>query len=205
MANLKLEYTTVVLWETLRIFPPAGALRCAVANGFPIDSQTGAKIPMVPDAHAWSVFAPGAPRPARFPPSRDAVPPPRLVRAGRPRTPAGTRSGPFEKGPAQPRRAGSWRCSRGKDRPGAHESRRAIFGFVVRRVPTPGEGAPTSATRPFESAAEELRRGHRVYGRGVRDGVPSGPSTSRGTGSGRACWALRSRMAGVPGRIYFRE
>lgn len=50
----RLDYTTAVLRETMRVFPTASTVREAVPGGVVVNSRTGEKIPMLPGAQLVS-------------------------------------------------------------------------------------------------------------------------------------------------------
>lgn len=196
----KLEYTTAVLRETLRIFPPASTLRCAVPNGFLIDSQTEAKIPMLPDSHPWSVshmihrntrFFPRPLEfiPERFIPSQTPFPDAELfTEAGR------DAFRPFEKGP---------RNCIGQEL--AMLEGKIILALTAREfdfvLEYPGEG-PDARYPAVESAAQELGE-DTEYGRGVRDGTVR-PIHVEGHRVWPSLLGAAKPNGGCPGRIYFR-
>ncbi|KAI1758533.1 cytochrome P450 [Hypoxylon sp. FL1150] len=196
----KLEYTTAVLREALRIFPPASTIRYAVPNGYVVDSQTKAKVPMLPDAHPWSVahlihrntrFFPQPLEfiPERFTPAQTPFPDAELfTEAGRDAFRA------FEKGP---------RNCIGQEL--AMLEGKIILALTAREfdfvVEYPGE-APDVRYPAVESAARELDEATE-YGRGVRNGTIK-PDHVEGHRVWPSLLGAAKPNGGCPGRIYFR-
>lgn len=196
----KLEYTTAVLRETLRIFPPASTLRVAVPNAYVIDSTTKAKIPMLADSHPWAVShmihrnARFFPRPLefipeRFIPSQTPFPSAELF------TEAGKDAfRPFEKGP---------RNCIGQEL--AMLEGKIILALTAREfdfvVEYPGEG-PDVHYPAVESAAQELDE-KTEYGKGVREGTIK-PDHVEGHRVWPSLLGAAKPNGGCPGRIYFR-
>lgn len=200
----KLHYTTAVIKETLRIFPPASTIRAMKPNALNvqtsmIDPRTGQKLPLE-GADIWPLphlinrnrrFFPEPTRfiPERFIPSQTPFPDAELF------TPAG-------KAAFQPFVIGPRNCI-GQEL--AMTESRIILALTVREfdfvLEYPGEEADPQPPIP-ESIAAEYDEGSE-YGKSIRNGQP------RRIVEGHRAWSMLKGTAkpngGCPGRVKVRR
>ncbi|RYP11202.1 hypothetical protein DL765_007855 [Monosporascus sp. GIB2] len=197
----KLEYTAAVFRETLRIFPPASTLRYEIPNGYVIERETKAKIPMLPGTNVWCVshmihrnkrFFPQPLEfiPERFIPSQTPFPEAELF------TEAGKDAfRPFEKGP---------RNCIGQEM--AMLEGKIFLALIAREfdfvLEHPGEDPNVRYPTP-ESTVEEFSESTE-YGRAIREG-----KVNRDRVEGHRAFPRHLGSAspdgGCPGRLYFRK
>ncbi|KAK6210482.1 hypothetical protein LQW54_006229 [Pestalotiopsis sp. IQ-011] len=198
----KLEYTTAVIKETMRIFPSASTTRAPIPGGYVVDPATQQKIPMIDDnCHVWPV-AYLVHRNKRFFPRPTEFIPERFIQSQTPFPDAElfTEAGkdawrPFEKGP---------RNCIGQEL--AMLEGKIILALTAREfdfvLEYPGEEADVQHPVP-ENTVEELSE-KTEYGRAIRAGTKK-PDRVEGHRVYQLLLGAAKPADGCPGRVYYRK